>query len=55
MATGYLGTNFGGVESGKGGVGGAVAHFRGRLGFEVDVERHWHFFKDADIGNTGTR
>ena len=54
VATGYLGTNFGGVEQGKGGVGGAVGHFRGRMGLEVDFERLWHFFKDADIGNTGT-
>lgn len=55
MATGYLGTNFGGVEKGKGGIGGSVGYVPGRLGFELDLERHWHFFKDADIGNTGTQ
>jgi opacity protein-like surface antigen len=53
MATGYLGTNFGGVEKGKGSIGASVGF--GRLGFELDLERHWHFFKDADIGNTGSQ
>jgi Outer membrane protein beta-barrel domain len=53
VATGYLGTNFGDVEKGKGGIGGSVGYFGGRLGFELDLERHWHFFKDSDIGNTG--
>jgi opacity protein-like surface antigen len=55
MATGYLGTNVGGVEKGKGGIGASVGFVPGRLGFELDVERHWHFFKDADIGNTGSQ
>lgn len=55
MATGYLGTNFGEVEKGKGGIGGSVSYVPGRLGFELDLERHWHFFKDADIGNTGSQ
>jgi hypothetical protein len=45
----YLGTNFGDVEKRKGGLGGSVGYFGGRLGFELDVGRHWHFFKDPDI------
>jgi opacity protein-like surface antigen len=57
VVTSYLGTNFGGdgVETGKlfggngGGLGGSVAYFGHRLGFELDVERHWHFFHDPDL------
>jgi opacity protein-like surface antigen len=45
-----LGVNLSGdVEDGKGGIGGSVGYFGARLGFEFDVERHWHFFKDRDI------
>jgi opacity protein-like surface antigen len=57
VATPYLGTNFGGTgtETGKllggngGGLGGSIGYFRGRLGFELDIERHWHFFHDPDL------
>jgi hypothetical protein len=55
VVTPYIGTNVGDVEKGKGGIGGTVDYFvfAGRLAFEFDVKRHWHFFKDADLGNTG--
>jgi len=53
VVTPYLGSNFGDVEKGKGGIGGSVAYFGGRVALEFDLERHWHFFKDSDLGNTG--
>jgi opacity protein-like surface antigen len=49
VVTPYLGTNFGDVEKGKGGIGGSIGYFAGRVGFELDLERHWHFFKDAKV------
>lgn len=53
VATPYIDTNVAGdVETGRGGVGASVAYyFRGRLGFELDVERHGHFFKDEDVAD----
>jgi opacity protein-like surface antigen len=53
VVTPYLGTNLGDVEKGKGGIGGSIGYLGGRLGFELDLQRYWHFFKDSDIGNTG--
>src|SRR5262249_18529358 len=44
--TPYLGMNVaGGVEHGKGGVGGSVAYLGARIGFEFDVERSHPSFK----------
>jgi hypothetical protein len=38
VATPLLGVNLAGdVEEGKGGIGGSVGYFGGRLGFELDV------------------
>jgi opacity protein-like surface antigen len=53
LATISLGTNVGDVEKRKGGIGGSIGYVGRRLGFELDLERYWHFFKDSDIGNTG--
>src|SRR5262245_604731 len=48
--TPYLGMNVaGGVEHGKGGVGGSVVYLGDRIGFEFDVERYQHFFKDSEV------
>jgi Outer membrane protein beta-barrel domain len=58
--TPYIGVNTGDVETGKllggngGGLGGSVGHLGGGLDFEFDVERHFHFFHDPDIGNAGS-
>ena len=50
VATPYLALNFAGdAESGKGGLGGSIAYFRGGLGFELDVTRYQHFFKDSEV------
>ena len=50
VATPYLGINFAGdVETGKGGFGGAIGYIGGLVGFEFDVQRYYHFFKDADV------
>jgi hypothetical protein len=50
VITPQLGMNFaGGVEHGKGGPGGSVAYFAGRIGFEVDFQRYQHFFKDSEV------
>jgi opacity protein-like surface antigen len=59
VVTPYIGTNTGDVETGKllggngGGIGGSVVYFDGRLGFEFDIERHFHFFHDPDLGDAG--
>jgi opacity protein-like surface antigen len=46
----YLGMNVSGdVEHGKGGPGGSVGPIGGRIGFELDVQRYQHFFKDSEI------
>jgi hypothetical protein len=49
MATPYLHGNFGDVEFRRGGPGISVGYLGGRLGFELDVDRHHHFFKDAEL------
>lgn len=50
VVTPYLGVDVAGdVETGKGGPGGSFGYAGGRIGFEFDVMRHAHFFKDAEI------
>jgi opacity protein-like surface antigen len=50
VVTPYLALNIAGdAESGKGGPGGSIAYFRGGLGFEFDVTRYQHFFKDSEV------
>ena len=50
LATPYLGGNVAGdVELGKGGPGVSVGYLGDRLGFELDVQRYQHFFKDAEV------
>jgi hypothetical protein len=50
MITPYLGANISGdVEQGKGGPGGSAGYLGGRLGFEFDVMRYQHFFKDSEV------
>jgi hypothetical protein len=46
----YLGVNLSGdVEQGKGGPGGSAGYLGGRFGFEFDVMRYQHFFKDSEV------
>jgi Outer membrane protein beta-barrel domain len=55
IVTPYLGINAGGdLETRRGGLGVSAGYFGNWVGFEIDVERHGHFFKDAEIGNTGS-
>src|SRR4030095_7437902 len=50
MIAPYLGANVaGGVEQGKGGPGGSAGYRCGPGGFEVDVMRYQHFFKDSEV------
>jgi hypothetical protein len=51
VATPYLDTYaIGEVETGRGGLGVSLAYYpRARIGFELDVEQHNHFFKDKDV------
>ena len=50
MVAPYLGMNVSGdVEQGKGGPGGSAGYLGGRIGFELDVMRYQHFFKDSDV------
>ena len=50
VATPYLGINLGGdAEFRRGGPGGSVGYFGGRLGFEFDLQRYHHFFKDKNV------
>ena len=50
--TPYLGINLAGDgEFRRGGPGVSVAFVGERLGFEFDVERYNHFFKDKDVAN----
>ena len=52
MATPYLGANVAGdLEFRRGGPGVSVAYLGHRLGFELDVERYHHFFKDSHVAN----
>jgi opacity protein-like surface antigen len=48
--TPYLAANVAGdAEFRRGGLGGSVGYFRDTLGFEVDLMRYNHFFKDANV------
>ena len=50
MIAPYLGVNVSGdVEQGKGGAGGSAGYLGGRFGFEFDVMRYQHFFKDSEV------
>jgi len=50
VVTPYLGINLAGdAEFRRGGPGVSVAFFGDHLGFEFDVERYNHFFKDKDV------
>jgi opacity protein-like surface antigen len=52
VVTPYLGINLAGdAEFRRGGPGVSVAVFGGRLGFEFDVERYNHFYKDKDLAH----
>jgi len=52
VVTPYLGINLAGdAEFRRGGPGVSVAFFGDRLGFELDVERYNHFYKDKDVAN----
>jgi opacity protein-like surface antigen len=50
VATPYFDSNVAGdVEIGRGGVGVSLGYYWRRLGLELDLERHPHFFKDEDV------
>jgi opacity protein-like surface antigen len=50
VATPYFDSNIAGdVEIGRGGVGVSLGYYWRRLGIELDLERHPHFFKDEDV------
>jgi opacity protein-like surface antigen len=50
VATPYFDSNIAGdVEIGRGGVGASLGYYWRRLGLELDLERHPHFFKDEDV------
>jgi opacity protein-like surface antigen len=50
VATPYLDSNVAGdVEIGRGGIGASLGYYWRRLGLELDLERHPHFFKDEDV------
>src|SRR5262245_18198568 len=50
VATPYLGANIAGdAEFRRGGPGGSVGYFGDRVGFEFDVQRYHHFFKDKNV------
>jgi hypothetical protein len=50
VATPSLGINLAGdAEFRRGGPGGLVGFFGDRLGFELDVQRYHHFFKDENV------
>jgi opacity protein-like surface antigen len=52
IITPYLGINLAGdAEFRRGGPGVSVGYFVGFLGFELDVERYNHFFKDKDVAH----
>jgi hypothetical protein len=55
VVTPYVGINVAGdVEKGRGGLGASAGYFGGWWALEFDVERHGHFFKDAEINNDKT-
>ncbi len=46
----YLGVNLAGdAEFRRGGPGGAIGYFGARLGFEFDIQRYNHFFRDENV------
>jgi hypothetical protein len=49
LITPYLHANFGDVEIRRGGPGLSAGLLGRRLGFELDVDRHHHFFKDKHL------
>jgi opacity protein-like surface antigen len=50
IGTPYIGVNLAGdAEFRRGGVGAAFGYIGDRLGAELDVERHHHFFKDKNV------
>lgn len=49
LASPYLHVNGGEVEIRRGGLGGSIAYLGSRLGFELDVDRHHHIFKDKEL------
>lgn len=48
-ASPYLHANFGDVEIRRGGFGGYLGYSGRRFGFELDIDRHHHFYKDKDL------
>jgi hypothetical protein len=53
VATPYIDTNVvGEVQTGRMGLGASVGYYlHGRAGFEIDVERHPHFFRDERVAD----
>ena len=50
VVTPYLGINLAGdAEFRRGGPGVSGGYFGDRLGFEFDVQRYHHFFKDRNV------
>ena len=50
LVTPYVAGNVAGdVEHGKGGPGVSVGYLGDRLGFDFDVARYQHFFKDSEV------
>jgi hypothetical protein len=50
VVTPSLGVNLAGdAEFRRGGPGGSVGFFGDRLGFELDIQRYHHFFKDENV------
>jgi opacity protein-like surface antigen len=50
VATPYFDSNIAGdVEVGRGGLGASLGYYWRRLGLELDLARHPHFFKDEDV------
>ena len=47
--TPYVHANFGDVEFRRGGLGLAAGAVGERIGFELDVDRHQHFYKDGEL------
>jgi len=50
VVTPHLGINLAGdAEFRRGGPGGSVGYYGDRVGFELDVQRYHHFFKDENL------